>query len=68
MDNFINVIKRDLIVQLKIKDLLDKYNRLPYKFQSKIGYDTLIQNAILKRKINLKASKKIDKDIELKKD
>ena len=36
MDDFINVIKKDLIVQIKIKDMLDKRNRLPYNYQSKI--------------------------------
>ena len=40
MNDFINVIKRDPRVQIKIKDILDKYNRLPYNYQSKIGYDT----------------------------
>ena len=37
MDDFIDVVKRDPQVQMKIKDILDKYNRLPYKYQSKIG-------------------------------
>ena len=36
MDDFINVIKRDPKVQIKIKDMSDKYNRLPYTYQSKI--------------------------------
>ena len=31
--------------------MLDRYNRLPYKYQSKIGYDTLIQNGFLKELI-----------------
>ena len=47
MNDFLKVIKRDPKVQLKIKDMLDKYNRLPYNYQLKIGYDTLIQNIIL---------------------
>ena len=34
MDDSINVIKRDSKVQLKIKDMFDKYNRLPYNYQS----------------------------------
>ena len=42
-----NMFKGDLKVQIKTKDSLDKYNRLPYKYQSKKGYDTLIQNVIL---------------------
>ena len=46
-DKFINVIKKDPQVQTKIKDLLDKHNKLSYTYQSKIGYDTLIQNVIL---------------------
>ena len=41
MEEFINVIKRGPKKQKKIKDTLDKYNRLPYNYQSKIGYDTL---------------------------
>ena len=48
MDDFINVIKRDPKVQIKIKDLLDNYNRLPYNYQSKKGYDTLIQIVVPK--------------------
>ena len=48
-DDFINVIKKDPKVQIKINDMLDGYNRLPYTYQSRIGYDTLIQNVILKK-------------------
>ena len=29
MNDFLNVIKRDPQVQIKTKDMLDKYNRLP---------------------------------------
>ena len=46
--------------------MLDKYNRLPYNNQSRIGYDTLIQNVILKEIINLVGAKIVDMDIELK--
>ena len=66
MDDFINVIKKDPKVQIKIKDMLDKYNRLPPNYQSKIGYDTLIQNVILNELINLLGTTNIDIDIELK--
>ena len=38
MKNFINVIKNDPKVRIKINDMLDRYNRLPYNYQSKIGY------------------------------
>ena len=31
----------------------DRYNRLSYNYQPKIGYDTLIQNVILKELINI---------------
>ena len=47
-NDFVNVIKKDPKVQIKIKDMLDRYSRLPYNCQSKIGYDTLTQNVILK--------------------
>ena len=66
MDDFINVIKRDSKVQTKIQDLSDKYNILSYNYQSKIGYDTLIQNIILKEILNLMGSTLVDIDIELK--
>ena len=52
MDDFVNVNKKDPQVQLKITDMLYKYNRLPYNYQSKIGYDTLIQNVMLKEILN----------------
>ena len=66
MDDFINVIRKDPKVQVKINDLLDRYNRLPPKYQSKIGYDTLIQNVILKELINMMGTVITDLDIELK--
>ena len=37
MDSFINVVERDPKVQMKIKDVLDKYIRLPCNYQSKLG-------------------------------
>ena len=48
MEAFIIVIKKDPKLRVKINDMLDRYNRLPPQYQSKIGYDTLIQNVILK--------------------
>ena len=49
-----------------MKDKLDKYNRLPYNYQSKIRYDTLIQNVILKEIIFLMGTSIVDEGIELK--
>ena len=46
--------------------MLDRYNRLPYKYQSKIGNDTLNQSVILKELINIMGMTKTDLDIELK--
>ena len=66
MDDFINVTKKDSKVQTKIKSLSDKYNRLPCNFQSKIGYDTIIQNVILKELINIMGTTITDLDIEFK--
>ena len=65
-DDFVNVIKKDPEVQVKINDMLDRYKRLPPKYQSKIGYDTLIQNVILKELINIMGTVITDLDIELK--
>ena len=46
--------------------MLDRYNRLPYKFQSRLGYDSLIQNVIFKELINIIGITITDLDIELK--
>ena len=66
MNDFQNVIKKDPQVRNKINDMLDKYKRLPYNFQSKIVYDTLIQNVILKEVIKIMGTTTTDLDIELK--
>ena len=66
MDDFIKVIKKGPRVQIRINDILDKYSKLSYNYQSKIGYDTLIQNFILEKIMNLMSITKGDKDIELK--
>ena len=63
-DAFIKVIKKDLKVQNKINIMLDRYTSLPYVFQSKIGYNSLIQNVILKELINIMAMTINDLDIE----
>ena len=66
MIDFVNVITEDPKVRIKIIDMLDRYNRLPFNFQSKIGYDTLIQNVIPKEMINIMGFTKTDLDEELK--
>ena len=64
MDAFVNVIRRDPKVRIKINDTLDRYMRLPYNYQSKIGYDCLIQNIILEELINIMGMTVTDLDIE----
>ena len=66
MDAFINVIKKDPTLRIKINFLLDIYLRLPYKYGSKIGYDTLIHNDILKELMIIMATTITHLDIELK--
>ena len=66
MDDFINVIKKDPQIRIKINDMLDRCNRLPCNRQLGIGYDSFIQNVILKELINILGSVIIDLDIELK--
>ena len=66
MDDFVIIIRKDPKVRVKINDMLDRYNRLPYNYQSKIGYDTLIQNVILKELIIIMGGTITDLDIELK--
>ena len=36
MDDFVKVIKRDPQLQIEIKDMLNKYSRLLYKYQPEI--------------------------------
>ena len=66
MEGFLNVIKKDSKVRIKIKDMLDRYIRLPLKYQSRIGYDTLIQNVILEELIKIIGTTTTDLDIESK--
>ena len=66
MEAFIIVIRKDPKVRVKINDMLYRYMRLPYNYQSKIGYDCLIQKIILKELINIMGTAITDLDIELK--
>ena len=63
---FIKVIKKDPLVQNEINIILDRYMSLPYDFQSRIRYNSLIQNVLLKELINIMSIILIDLDIELK--
>ena len=60
------LFKKDPKVRIEINDMLDRYMRLPYNYRSKIGYDCLIQNIILKELINIMATTLADLDIKLK--
>ena len=46
--------------------MLDRYMSLHYDFESRIGYNSLIQNVILKELINIMSLIITDLDIELK--
>ena len=65
MDAFINVIKKDPFVCIKINNLLDRYNRLTYDRKIEIAYDNLIQDIILKELINIMSVMIRDLDMEL---
>ena len=66
MDAFMNVLKKDPFVCIKINNMLDKYNRLTYDRKIEIAYDNLIQNIILKELINILSVMIRDLDIDLK--
>ena len=66
MDSFINVIKKDPFVCIKINNMLDRYNRLTYDRKIEIVYDNLIHNIILKELINIMSIMISDLDMELK--
>ena len=65
-DDFVNVIRKDPKVRTKINDMLDRHMKLLYKYRSKIGYDCLIQNVILKELINIMGTTTTDLDSEYK--
>ena len=66
MDAFVNVIKKDPFVCIKVNNMLDRYNRLTYDRKIEIVYDNFIQNIILKELINIMSVIITDMDIELK--
>ena len=66
MDDFINVIKKDPQIRSKINNMLDRYIGLPFIYQSKRGFESLIRSVILKEVINIMGTTRTDKDIELK--
>ena len=66
MDGNLNVFKKDPEVRVEITNMLDGHDLLLLNYQSKIGYDTLIQNVILKELINIMGTTISDLDIELK--
>ena len=66
MEAFINVIKKDPFVCIKINNMLDRYNRLTYDRKIEIVYDNLIQNIILKELINIMSIMISDLEMELK--
>ena len=67
MEAFIKVITEDPKVRVEINDVLDRNMRIPPKCQSKIGFDTLIQNVILEELKKIMGTAITDLDIELKK-
>ena len=62
----INVIRKDFKKRIIINDTFKRYMNLPYNYQSKLGYDCLIQNVILKEMINIMGTTITDLDINLK--
>ena len=66
MDAFINVIKKDPFVCIKINNMLHRYNRLTCDRKNEIVYDKLIQNIILKELINIMSIMISDLNMELK--
>ena len=66
MENFIKAIKKDKRICINLNIMLDRYMSLPSEFRSRIGYNSLIQNVILKELINMLCLIIVDLDIELK--
>ena len=66
MEAFINVIKKDKFICMKINNMLDRYNGLTYDYKIEIAYDNLIHNIILKELINIMSIIILDLNMELK--
>ena len=66
MEAFLNVVKKDPFICMKINIMLDRYDRLTYGRKIEIVYDNLIQNIILKELINIMSIRLSDLDMELK--
>ena len=66
MEAFVNVIKKDTFVCMKINNMLDRYNRLTYDHKIEIVYDNFIQNINLKELINIVSIIISDLDIQFK--
>ena len=66
MEVFINVIKKDEFICIKINNMIERYNRLTYNRKIEIAYDNLIQNIILKELINIMSILISDLNMELK--
>ena len=66
MEAFINVIKKDSFICMKINNMLDRYNRLTYDRKVEIVNDNLIQNIIPKEVINIMSIMISDLDKEIK--
>ena len=62
-----NAIKKYPKVRNKVNVMLDIFMSLPYDFQSQIGYNSLIQNVILKELINIMGTTITDLDIQVRK-
>ena len=66
MEAFVDVIKKDPYVCVKINNMLDRYNRLTYDYKIEIAFDNLIHNIILKELINIMSIMISDLNMELK--
>ena len=51
MDAFINVIKKGPQIRIKVNDMLDRCNRLPYNYQSKIRSHSCLISSIISKKV-----------------
>ena len=66
MEAFINVIKKDPFVCMKINNMLDRYIRLTCDRKNETVYDNLIQNIIFKELLNILSIMISDLDMEFK--
>ena len=65
MSEFIEIIKKDVIIQNDISQTIDKYNNESFSTRTQIGQNALIRSKVFKQAINIMGETISDMDMEI---